>query len=109
MHAAGKQPLRSRSASFNPIPERSTRLLRDLKLHGPAGFLLDDHAALTRCAACEEIADTERHDIAASQFAIQCHVEQRQVTQSALNLQSDTDAPNMHGPEREFRAALDGR
>jgi hypothetical protein len=78
-------------------------------LYGPASLLLDDHAALPWRTSSNHIADPKGHDITSSQFTVQGHVEQRQVTEAALNLQSNTDAPNMHRSEREFRAALDGR
>jgi hypothetical protein len=78
-------------------------------LNGSAGFLLDDHAAFPKHTACEQIANPKGYDIAASQFAVQGHVEQSQITEAALNLQSDTDAPNMHWSERKFSAGLGGR
>ena len=69
-----------------PVSDRGPRVIRDLELDGPAGFLLDHGTAVPHPAAGAYVVDLQRHEIAAAQLAVYRQVEQSEVALLTLKL-----------------------
>jgi hypothetical protein len=79
-----------------------TRLLCNLELHRRARLTLKDERAGTHLIALHHIFDAKMHEIAATQFAVDRKVEQRQITNAIGDLQPYTDGPNLPRLERRL-------
>jgi hypothetical protein len=85
------------------VVERLTRHLGQLEPDGSAGLALADSGAVDGVAVRRHVIDAERHQIAASQLAVDGEVEQHQVTRAPLELQPGSDAPDVTGSKRRLR------
>ncbi len=57
-----------------------------LELNGPLRFLLHDHGSFGNGATMGNIFDSKFHQVTAPQLAIDCQIEQRQITNAMSNL-----------------------
>ena len=103
MHPAWEQPsVQIAAPSIEPVSERAACLRGNFELHGAAGLLLDNRGAPFQRAGRHDVRQPQRHNVAASQLAIQGNVEQRQVTHAALDLKAHADRPDVHGSQGQL-------
>ena len=67
----------------------------DLELHRTLGFMQHHDGARCQLIPMAEVADLEGYEVAPSQFAVDAKVEQGEFTDSALQLQSDSQSPDV--------------
>ena len=70
-------------------------LFRQLKSNGALGLSLAYASPVGAITVRGDVLDLEGNDIAASQFAVDGQIEQRQIADSLLDLELGPDPPNM--------------
>ena len=85
---AGKQEL-AVAPACNPkmLVDCLPCLLGQFEPHGPSGLLLPNRGPVQGVAVGGDIVDADGHDIATTQLAVNCEIEQSQVAGAALQLQ----------------------
>jgi hypothetical protein len=81
------------------------RQLRNLKLYWPAGFPLNDNSPISDAPADANIFNSQRDEIASTQFAIDRQVEKGQFTLLVGNLEPNSYGPNFSRLECAFLAS----
>jgi hypothetical protein len=64
-------------------------------LHGPLRLLLDDDGAFCHKATMADIADTQAHQTARSQLAVDGEVEKSELPSSVPNLKAHSNSPDV--------------
>src|SRR4030095_11397550 len=88
----------------DPGCDRVPRLLSDLKLDRPLGLLLHHNRARGDSISVDHIADAEANQIAAAQLAVNCEIEQCELSGSPGHLQSNSDGPDLFQLQRGLLA-----
>lgn len=88
----------------NPIGKRFARFIGRLEAHRRNVLALQDRCTLFDCSCCVDASHFQMNEIATSQFAVDGHVEQGQVTSRSGQLKPNTDSPNMRGKCLSFLA-----
>jgi hypothetical protein len=78
--------------------------LGDLEENRLARLALDHGGPFLHVPGREDIADPKAHQVAAAQFAVDGHVEQRKVTRVACHFKADPDGPDVPWKERTLLA-----
>ncbi len=78
--------------------------LDDLELHRPECLALDDGGALFDATRDHDVGDFEPDEVAPSQFAIDGHIEEREIADVAGELQAHSDRPDVLRQERPLLA-----
>ena len=100
MQTAGKQVRAAVQASVcNPRLNCRPRLLRDLELHGALSLLLKNNGPTRNIVAVRDISDAQFYQVACSQLAVDRQIEQGQIADSSLKLQSNSDGPDVSKPQ----------
>jgi hypothetical protein len=84
----------------NPSEDRIAGRLGDLKLHRSLGFLLHDNRARGNPVAVRDISDTQLHEIAAAQLAVERHIEERELALAIAKFETNPNRPNVPEFER---------
>ena len=87
-----------------PVADRGSGLLRDLKLHRPAGLLLDDHRSIANSAADEHVIDPQPDEITAPELAVDRQIEHRKIAPALFHFRADSDRPNVFRLQRTLLA-----
>jgi hypothetical protein len=80
------------------VIHRLAGLFRQFKPDRSPGLSLAHGCPISTIAIWSNVLDLERNDIAASQFAIDGQIEQRQIAGSLLDLELGPDCPNVFLP-----------
>ena len=88
----------------DPGGERLARLLGNLKLDRPLGFLLHDDRAGGYPTALDHIMYTECNQVAAAQLAVDGEIEQGEFPDSMSQLQPNPDGPDLFQLQRGLLA-----
>ena len=75
-------------------------LLGDFEPDRNAGLFLPDGGAVDGVSMGRDVVDLERHDITASQLAVDGEIEYRQVSSTSFDLEFGPDRPDMLWPQR---------
>jgi hypothetical protein len=86
--------------SGQPVADRAPGLLGDLKLNRPPGLLLDHGRAIANSPAGEYVAD----EVAAPKLAVDGQIEHRKIALAALQLQANTNCPDVLRLQRALLA-----
>ncbi len=78
----------------NPVSKSFTGLCCDLELYRLPGFLLHDHRTFQDLHTVGNVTYPELYQIAASEFTVDCQVEERKITDSIGDLESNPDSPD---------------
>jgi hypothetical protein len=78
----------------HPIAHRRPRILGNLELHRPTGFLLNHSSAVANMPCHADIVDPEPHEVASAQLAIKGEIEQSQIAATIFKLQPNADPPD---------------
>src|SRR5437868_5847199 len=101
MHSTWKEPaVQIATPSIEPVSERATCLGRNFELHRATGLLLNDSRPLPQRGSRHDVREPQGNHVAAPELAVQGDVEERQVTDAALNLKAHADCPDVHGSQR---------
>lgn len=102
--SAGKQKVISTRAVLKQSTKRRPRRFSDLELYWPSGLLLYDRSALTNMALGLNIADAQSNKITRAQLAVDCQVEQCQISWATTEFEPNADSPNVFCFQRTFLA-----
>ena len=92
---AGKDVVvRTKFCLFDPQGERITSGFSDFKLDRSAGFLLHHNSPRRNVIAVTDVAHLELDQVACAKFAIYPKIEQRELPEPVLQLQTDPDSPD---------------
>lgn len=86
----------------DPVGERFARSVRYLEAHRCVYFALQDRCALLDRSGGVDVSHLQADEIAASELAIDGHVEQGKVTGGSGQLKPDTNSPDVLGKQRSF-------
>ena len=75
-------------------------MIGEFEAHWPARLFLANCGAVERVSAGGDILDTDGHDIAAAELAVDREVEEGQIAFAVLDLKPRPDGPNLAGPQR---------
>ena len=78
-----------------PGDQALTSLLGQFELHGLPGLLLHDGRTVPGRSVDDELANAQLHQVTPAQLAVDCEVEQRQVTDAAVALKGEADGPDL--------------
>ena len=81
----------------DPSLQRLARRVGDLEAHGFARLALRDRSAFFNAARRVHVVHLQANQIAASEFAVDGHVEQREIALVVGHFQPDADGPDMLG------------
>jgi hypothetical protein len=79
-------------------------LFGDFKADRTPGFLLPNGGSLHCIAMGRDVLDFQAHDIATAKLAVDGEIEQSEVADLVLHLQSGADRPDVLGLQGRFRA-----
>ncbi len=85
--------------TLDPFGDRGPSRLGDLELHRPLRLLLKDDRALGDMVAMGNVPHPKSNQVACSQLAVDRQVEQGQIADSSLKLQSNSDGPDVSKPQ----------
>ena len=88
----------------DPVGKRFTRSICDLEAHRRAGLGLQDRCALLDRSGGVDVSHFKANEIAASELAIDGHVEQGEITGGSGQLKPDTNGPDVLGKKWSFLA-----
>ena len=80
---------------FQPCFDGIAGWLRDFELDGPAGLFLDNDGSGGNTFAVPDVGDFDRDQVAATQLAVDCQIEQCQVAFLSSKLELDPDGPDV--------------
>lgn len=89
---------------MHPVRDGIARVLCQLEWNRPACLLLDDRRSRPDGHPGDHVTQPQLHQIASTQLAIDCEVEQREVADSMVNSLPRSDFPDMLGLQRGLRA-----
>src|SRR5258708_29945954 len=81
------------------VVDRLPGLLGDFESDRPACLVLADRCPIHGVAVRGDILDFQAHNVAASKFAVDRDIEERQIASSAGDLKSRPDRPDVFGLE----------
>src|SRR4051812_21484735 len=85
----------SAQATFEPSQDARTSRLKELELNRSAGLALYYDRARADPAPADEIANPNRHEVAAAQFAIDCKVEHGSIANAGFAIKPKPDGPDL--------------
>jgi hypothetical protein len=88
----------------DPRSDRVPRLLGDFELHWSLGLLLHDNCPGRDPAALDDIVDAETNQVASTQLAVDCEIEQGEFTGLMSQLQTNPDRPDLFQLQRGLLA-----
>ena len=89
-------------ADLDPTRDRVHGACRQFQAHRPAGLLLDDLAARLHGEAVGDVGNSKTKEIASTKLAIDCQVEQGEVSGILSGLQADSQGPHLLLSQRGF-------
>ena len=78
-----------------PLADSAARLLSDLELHRPAGLFLDHCGSIANSPADEHVIYRQQYEVTAPELAVDRQIEHREIALSALQLEADSNRPNI--------------
>ena len=78
-----------------PVADRAPSLLADLKLNRPPGLLLDHGRSIANSPGNGYVVDPQPHEVAAPKLAVDGQIEHRKIALAALQLQANTNCPDV--------------
>jgi hypothetical protein len=87
-----------------PIPNGFTRIFRDLELHWSFRLALNNRDAVADPVSNNEIGNLQADKITATQFAVDCKIEQSQIPEIAREFEPGADGPDLLWQQRAFLA-----
>src|SRR5262249_20698226 len=104
--ATGEQKLaRFLACHSDVVVDGLSGVLRKLKTHGPPRFPLAHGCSIGGIAVGRKVIDFDSDNVAAPELAVDCEIEQGQITGLTLHLKLCPDGPDVLRPERRFRAS----
>lgn len=70
-------------------------LFSDLELHRTLGLLLHDDGASSHTVSMRDVSDTELHQVAGPELAVDGKVEHGELSNALPELQANADCPNL--------------
>ena len=89
----------------HPCMDSFPGLLGQFKLNRTPRFLLHNNSTLSDAAGHDNITDPQGHQVTTAELAINGQVKQRQVTSLSMDLQLNSDCPDIFGFQRWFLAS----
>ncbi len=96
--------LLAKAATDDPRSQGIPSVFRYLELHWTCGLLLNNHRRIAHAAGRRYVADCDGDQIAASELAVDCEIEERQIPFSARHLKSCPDTPDLTRLQRRLLA-----
>jgi hypothetical protein len=96
--------IRSQASLLDPCLDGIACRLRDLELNWPQRLLLRDDCSSRDLVAVADIADFELDEVAATQFAVDAEVEQRELSDTVRHLEANSQRPDVLQLERRLLA-----
>jgi hypothetical protein len=81
--------------NVNPRLNRYPRLIGDLELHWPPGFLLDYSRSVSHAPSNADIVQTYSDEITPAQLAVDRQIEHCEIAFAFLQLEADTNRPDL--------------
>lgn len=104
MNSAREQvlPPCPKRGSSHPVADCCSGLFSNFELDGPARLPLDHGGAVANMPSHTYVVDSQPHEIAAAQLAIDREIEQGEIAAMLFKLQSDPDGPDLLWFQRTF-------
>ena len=95
--------LKRAASVFQPGLKTGASRFEQLELDRPARLLLRDSGSRPHPAAADKLTDSDLHDVAAAQLAVDGEVEERAVAEVSFPVEPESDGPNLLRLERALR------
>ena len=92
--------IRCQAGTAHQVRHRVSRLLGDLELDRPLGFLLEYNPAMAHAATMGNVSNPDFDQITSSQLTVDGQVEQSQITMAVGQLKPNSDGPDLLELER---------
>jgi hypothetical protein len=90
--------------AFQPSLEAGPSRFQQFKLDRPASLLLCNRSSRSNPAAADQLADSDFHHVAPTQFAVDREVEERAVAKAPFPVEPKPNGPDLLRLERAFCA-----
>jgi hypothetical protein len=88
---------------FQPGPQTSASVCHQLKLNWSPGLLLDNRGSVSDGTGAYQIADSNFHHVAPTQFAIDRQIEDCPISEAMMLVKKETYRPHVSRSERALR------